>query len=245
MKKKNSALLNPVASLASVEHIARVMKKNNKRLERLQDANNTLREEMLQRLLNGEDKFPTLRENFVVLSCDGEYDLEVMEQYKLLEENFGCAEGAYLLVIQRGYVLDEDDEMIFINRVFVAEPRDDKVQYEVQRGLMGLPVQGGILLFTENIFEDVIQEVTLWIEDTSMIFVGPLVNYLCHEERLDEGEGDEDMMIIRPSAPVSVFFHPFPYVDIEMQFGIPCEQISSFIRHYITKRTESLERDRE
>jgi len=136
--------------------------------------------------------------------------------------------------------------MIFINRIFIAEPRDDAVQYGFQKGLMGLPIQGGVLLSTENILEDVIHEVTLWIEDAHRIFVGPLVNYLCHEKRLDvvyEDEDDEDgdvMMSIHSSAPVHVFFHPFPFSDIEAQFGIPYEKINLLIRHYITKRTQGL-----
>lgn len=155
--------------------------------------------------------------DFVLSSCLGLYDEAVVNTYRTLQESVYRHVGKYMLVIQKAKYCNAMNVTILRN-IYLACVRSGDIEFDINRGIMGIPVAPKYLLFREMMDSNLVLVTRQMMLNGSSLYVGPLENDYCSVGNVKQ-QGD-DLSYAHTIAPCTVLFHPWNMSDLERHYAI-------------------------
>ena len=200
---------------------------------RLLERSDELQERLLMDIADGWSTGDPL-EDFIISACNGMYNTTAIRcQYDWIQDQFQICGGKYVLIVQQAEYFYE--EFIYILRnVYFGQPRADNIIFDINQGLMGLPIQMKYLVYREMMTgEDMAKK---WIMlDAPLIYVGPLLNECCTIERAERCK--ERRSFVPSRAACQVFFHPWNHNVLFQDCGIDEEFLGFLTDQFILGNT--------
>ena len=169
--------------------------------------------------------------DFMLYVCDGEYDENVLLAYKQLQDLIMLNHGKQALLVQKAEYL-QTGIFVAIRTIQLVELRADILEYDIDRGIVGIPVHSGYYVFREFYApeQDEVHHAELLISG-KMAYVGPMAT-------VDESFGrttrnGQGLQEVPRHAPFDMNIHPWRADDMFQFHAIGQEHIDSMHRQWM------------
>lgn len=188
-----------------------------------------LRERLFLDISNGWSSGDVMQD-FAISSCLGLCDEAVLDSYRTLQESIYRHVGKYMLVIQKAECRDVMG-VVIIRNMYLACVASEDIDFDIRRGLMGLPTSSRCVLFQEKMDSDLEPIGVETILTGSRLYVGPLESEHCAIGSAKQ-QGN-DLSYVHPTAPCTIFFHPWDMSELWRQHMIDGEFLRVLTDQYI------------
>jgi hypothetical protein len=174
--------------------------------------------------------------DFALVACNGTYDTGVIRLYHELHNVIMGNPHHQVFVVQEAQHWYEYEPCTLRN-IFVGELRLSPPEFNIDKQLIGIPVEEGYLVWREIFKDGVITDVTMFVGQ-DVLYVGPLENDHC---RFANGYPTTEGAVMVPTiAPSAVYVHPWDSQHLEGRHGVDQDLYRNLMRSWLIQKTKAL-----
>lgn len=174
--------------------------------------------------------------DFLLVACSGTYDSSVVQLYQEFHDaTLGSAHHQVLIVQEAEHWYEY--EPYILRTISVGELRFDAPLFNIDKQLIGIPVERGYLVWREVFGNGIVTDVAMFIEE-NLLYVGPLENEHCRSP--DAYSTTDGVAMVPSTAPSSVYVHPWNPTHLLERHGIDQHLYREIMHAWLIQKTKAV-----